>query len=231
MSIFKIPYGLIDEIHSLLSRFWWGSREDARRLHWQSWEKLCVPKAKGGLGFRDLRCFNHALLAKQIWRLQNNTGTLLHSILKARYFKNSCVIDAYRGYDPSYSWRSMWGAKSLLRDGLAWRVGDGTNINVRDDPWIIKDGQVLSLTPIPTCDKEMRVCDLINHASGEWDLECIEALFPAKVRIIITAIPLSKRLPVDELFWRQAKDGVYTVKSGYWLAKSGDVVGNGVDGS
>ncbi|XP_021771809.1 uncharacterized protein LOC110735946 [Chenopodium quinoa] len=40
MSIFKIPESLIDEIHSLLCRFWWGLRE-----------KLCTPKSKGGMGF------------------------------------------------------------------------------------------------------------------------------------------------------------------------------------
>lgn len=33
MSIFKFPEGLIDEIHSLLNRFWWGSSDDNRKLH------------------------------------------------------------------------------------------------------------------------------------------------------------------------------------------------------
>ncbi|XP_021736464.1 uncharacterized protein LOC110703014 [Chenopodium quinoa] len=33
MSIFKIMEGLIDEIYSLLCRFWWGSMEDVRKLH------------------------------------------------------------------------------------------------------------------------------------------------------------------------------------------------------
>ncbi|XP_021728767.1 uncharacterized protein LOC110695850 [Chenopodium quinoa] len=35
LSVFKIPEGLIDEIHTLLCRFWWGSREGEKRLHWQ----------------------------------------------------------------------------------------------------------------------------------------------------------------------------------------------------
>ncbi|KAL2926932.1 hypothetical protein RDABS01_023357 [Bienertia sinuspersici] len=35
------------------------------------------------------------------------------------------------------------------------------------------------------------------------------------------ATPLSRRWPVDRLFWCHTKQGDYTVKSGYWLAKLG----------
>lgn len=107
MSIFLIPMGLIDEIHRLLNRFWWGSDDSVRKFHWHNWEKLCLPKAMGGMGFRDLKCFNQALLAKQCWRLYNASDSLLHNLFKARYFKNSDVLIARCDYDPSYSWRSL----------------------------------------------------------------------------------------------------------------------------
>ena len=55
MSLFRIPDGLIDEIHALLARFWWGSNGTERKLHWHRWESLCLPKTMGGMGFRDLK--------------------------------------------------------------------------------------------------------------------------------------------------------------------------------
>lgn len=33
-----------------------------------SWDKLCIPKAIRGLGFRNLESFNRSLLGKQVWR-------------------------------------------------------------------------------------------------------------------------------------------------------------------
>lgn len=130
MSLFKIPDNLLEEIHSLMAKFWWGSNGDKRKLHWISWEKFCLPKAMGGMGFRDLKCFNQALLAKQVWRFLNDNSSLVYRILKAKYFRNTDVLEANRGYTPSFSWRSLWRAKSLLKEGLLWRIGNGLNVSM-----------------------------------------------------------------------------------------------------
>lgn len=64
MSMFHIPDGLLDELHSILARFWWGANGAERKMHWHSWESLCLPKSMGGMGFRDVKILNQALLAK-----------------------------------------------------------------------------------------------------------------------------------------------------------------------
>lgn len=191
MSIFKIPDGLLDEIHALFARFWRGSHGTTKKMHWHSWESLCKPKTLGGMGFRDLKIFNQVLLEKQVWRLHCDTSSLLHSVLKSRYFKHGSILDARRGYDPSYSWRSVWGAKSLHLDGLKWRVGSGTNIRVWDCGWLPGKQDAPKPKTGTTVDVDLKVADCIDHVCGEWDSVLVESTFDAADNKLILQIPLS----------------------------------------
>ena len=221
MSIFKIPDSLIDEIHAVLAKFWWGSNAVSRKIHWHSWETLCLPKSMGGMGFRDLKCFNQALLAKQGWRLGMDTPTLLHSVLKARYFKNSDFFAALRGFDPSYSWRSIWGAKSLLLEGLKWRVGNGESINVWEDSWFLENNAHLVPSPHGNMNGEMRVSELLDFENGGWNVAVVNATFAGGERQWVLDIPLPLSWRGDSRYWWPTLNGTYTVRSGYWLGRLG----------
>ena len=79
------------------------------------WENLCVPKNQGGMGFKLLKEFNLALLAKQGWKLQTETNSLAYKVLKAKYFPNCEFVEAIVGRRPSYLWQSIMVAQHIVR--------------------------------------------------------------------------------------------------------------------
>ncbi|XP_040369229.1 uncharacterized protein LOC112183841 [Rosa chinensis] len=56
------------------------------------------------------------------WRLITNPNSLLSRLLKARYFPNGSFWDADMGDSPSYAWRSIMEARTVLQAGLFWQV-------------------------------------------------------------------------------------------------------------
>ena len=52
----------------MMNSFWWGSKGDAQGgIKWMDWDRLCAHKSIGGMGFRNVREFNIAMLGKQGW--------------------------------------------------------------------------------------------------------------------------------------------------------------------
>lgn len=65
MNCYMLPLGWCDDLHKLCSGFWWGDSDEKNKIHWRSWERLCVPKKESGMGFKNLHWFDMAMLAKQ----------------------------------------------------------------------------------------------------------------------------------------------------------------------
>ena len=110
MSCFKIADSLCDDLTSMIRNFWWGQKVEEKKIAWLRWEKMCEPKSSGGMGFKKLKQFNLALLAKQGWRLQMDHSSLVYRVLKVKYFPRYEFIEASMGNNPSYTWRSIMAA-------------------------------------------------------------------------------------------------------------------------
>ena len=123
MGCYRIPKTVMKKLTSAVARFWWSPGGNTRGMHWKSWDKVCVPKADGGLGFKDLTDFNTAMLGKQFWRLIEKPYTLFARVFKGRYFRNASPLEPIRSYSSSYGWRSIVSARSLVSKGLIKRVG------------------------------------------------------------------------------------------------------------
>jgi hypothetical protein len=68
MGIFKLPFGLLDELTKLIRDFWWGAENGKRKTHWISWDSMWRPKDEGGMGFKDMR-----LSTKPFWPSRHGT--------------------------------------------------------------------------------------------------------------------------------------------------------------
>lgn len=136
ISCFELPSSLCHEIESLNHDFWWGRKDSKRKTHWVNWNAMCTSKLHAGMGFRDLKFFNLAMLAKQAWRLIQNVDSLLARMLKARNFPTVSFMEANEGYRPSYTWRSICKFRAALDKGLCWHIGDGESVKIWKGKWL-----------------------------------------------------------------------------------------------
>ena len=94
MMVFRLPQKICKGISDTISQYWWGDDDEKKRIHWSAWWKMCIPKLKGGMGFRDLQSFNLALLAKQVWRLLCDPDSLCAKVLRAKYYPDGNILNA-----------------------------------------------------------------------------------------------------------------------------------------
>ena len=136
MGIFKLPYSVCDDLTALVRAFYWGANAGQRKVHWKAWPCLQQPKDKGGLGFRDFRIFNQALLARQAWRLLFRPDSLCARLLKSKYYPNGNLEDTVFTGNASPTRTTISHGLELLKKGLIWRIGDGSKIRVWRDNWM-----------------------------------------------------------------------------------------------
>uniref|UniRef100_A0A803QB70 Reverse transcriptase domain-containing protein n=1 Tax=Cannabis sativa TaxID=3483 RepID=A0A803QB70_CANSA len=214
---------IIQDIESMVARFWWGSSSKKHKIHWGNWGKLCKLKEQGGIGFRDLEDFNQALLAKQGWKLITKPDCLLARVMKALYFPNGNFFEAKLGHYGSAVWKSiLWGREILIK-GSRWCIGDGRTIRINEDPWIPR-GYPFTLRSKVRIPEGVTINTLLNE-DGSWKLnEVISWFHFDDVPWIIGTMPSMKTS--DSVTWTLTPNGNYTVASGYKLRFSNpDIVG------
>ena len=235
-SLSWVPKGILSSIDKLCRNFLWIGTKQDKVSPWVAWDKISKSKEWGGLGIKNLPSFAKSLAAKLAWHLIS-TYSLWTSVIKRKYIDQGSVLDWIRSpvkssKKASIVWKAVVASVQTIERGLAWHVGDGTQVRLGCDPWVGCSDN-FSLSPgLVEYINERRSFSL-NHVANprtttlvkqgwlsrfelqledkwleEWN-RYVSALTFSSVRISDSS---------DELRWVHAQSGLYSPQSGYkWL--------------
>ncbi|XP_033128722.1 uncharacterized protein LOC108872195 [Brassica rapa] len=228
MTCFQLPVSLCKRIQSALTRFWWDESPEKRKMCWVAWETLTAPKALGGLGIRDIQAFNTALLAKQSWRIISKPDCLLSRVLRGKYCSKVSFLEVEPLKSASHGWRGILAGRDLLATNLGKAIGDGESTRIWKDPWL---SPLLPTRPIGPANEEHQdlvVADFLCRGNTDWNIQRIKEVLPNYLTDILNVKPSIMGVP-DSFVWLASRSGVYTAKSGYYVAASMELAANRVE--
>ena len=163
------------------------------------------------MGFKEIEKFNDALLAKQVWRLINNTDSLCHRVFKAQFFPDCSILDAKDSISGSYAWKSIIGARNVIRKGMVWHIETGEVVRIKEDGWLPGRANCSVISPLPSLAPNVKVSSLIDPDRVAWRTKVVQQLFMPHEADIILGIPLSTRRPDDRIIWAHTLWYVYNL--------------------
>lgn len=228
-----IPKGIMEKIRRLCCRFLWSGSNEKSVLPWVAWDKIARPKDWGGWGVKRLPEFSLSLAAKSGWRLITMEN-LWTRVIRRKYIDPTPLEDWIRSQEKkskqaSVIWKATIEGFSVIEQGLAWKVGDGKNVQIGRDPWV-GCNESFALSPGLLRHLESRGLFTLNQVEKvgqsniwgqawksaedlglnirwhhEWS-SYINELHRSHVRI---------KNEQDNLIWAHGKTGGYTPKEGY----------------
>uniref|UniRef100_A0A803N1L4 Reverse transcriptase zinc-binding domain-containing protein n=1 Tax=Chenopodium quinoa TaxID=63459 RepID=A0A803N1L4_CHEQI len=175
---------------------------------------MYVLKKFGGLGFRNMRNFNKALLAKQAWRILTNEDSLMSKVLKGKYFPKTYFMEAKASQNGSFTWRSILSSREVLEKGARKLIGDGYATRIWNDPWI---PTLPGFKVIPKQVEEMNELNYVRDlwSDRKWNLQLLNERFLSWEVQEICNVMISLFDTKDVWTRNFSKDGRFDVKSAY----------------
>ncbi|XP_026452021.1 uncharacterized protein LOC113352416 [Papaver somniferum] len=135
MISFKLPDVTINKMNSTHQKIWRKNKTNKGNPP-ISWKNVSTPKKEGGLGFRILKLFNIALLAKSACRLCTDNTSMCTLSLRAKYFPDGKIFDIKDNSNSTCSWRSIISKLSFIKNYSCWSIGNGQTVLIWSYRWI-----------------------------------------------------------------------------------------------
>ena len=125
------------KIERLQRDFFWSGVGKGKRDHLISWDVVCKPKVKGGLGLGKISLKNLTLLGKWLWRYPRESTTQWHQVILSIYGTHSNGWDAniLVRWSHCCSWKTIAQVFQDFSKYTRFVVGDGEKILFWEDLW------------------------------------------------------------------------------------------------
>ncbi|XP_021744188.1 uncharacterized protein LOC110710224 [Chenopodium quinoa] len=128
---------------------------------------------------------------------------------KINYEKS--VVSFSRGFGELFLEKYLECAKALVKEGLIWWIGNGTNVNIWLNSWVAdEEGRFITSTAVEGLN---HVSEFVNFSKMEWDEALISSIFNERDKK-----PLSMRASRDELTWLFLMMASPKVRHFFWRA-------------
>lgn len=138
MSIFPMPVSVEKKLDQIMRNFFWGSSTDARKINWIAWHRICKARKMGGLGIRNLKLTNKALLSKWTWRYFKEKQLLWRRIIQEKMRAKSEHLWVKDSNKPQGRgiWKGIQKQKILVEDMSVTQVKKGDAVLFWWEKWL-----------------------------------------------------------------------------------------------
>lgn len=109
LAILPIPAVVIDKIIRICRQFVWNSKSPL-----VAWKFICLPMAEGGLGLKDLKCWNMGFFLKVLWNFHTKKDSLWVRWVHHYYFSKASVWESQSSRDDSPLLKMIFGIRDKL---------------------------------------------------------------------------------------------------------------------
>lgn len=104
MQSFLLPKSLLSGLDRIYRNFFWNKAADVKSPNLIGWDRICTPKAAGGLGFRKADVNNKALQMKLLWHIIKEDNNLWVTLIRKRYIKRQNIFSIKASKSSSWQW-------------------------------------------------------------------------------------------------------------------------------
>lgn len=214
MQLTWLPEHICAKLDKLNRDFLWSNDISQRKTHLVGWKQVVEPKKDCGLGIREARLNNEAMLAKLVWKILKSEKSVWLEMVQAKYLKGECILHISPKNGDSPLWKGILKVASKLRSSFRWKIGNGRTIHFCMDIWF-GDSELCHQVPqVDPRDFSVTINQVLDEY-GNRDMSILRTEVPQALRDLLLKANLFTVDESDRILWNETASGDFSCQSAY----------------